>query len=75
MNVEIWGRPGCAACLQAKSLFASNGYEVNYILVAPSNLKDFAMKFPGAKSVPQIIVNNTITLNSLQEAADYMNKE
>ena len=58
MNAEIFGKPDCIHCEQAKFLCKQKGISYTYQELG----KDFEMgfileKFPGAKTFPQVIVD------------------
>jgi glutaredoxin len=62
--IEIYGKPNCAYCEQAKQLLESRGIPYQYIEVVATaattgdqiSREDFVEKFPSAKMVPQIVV-------------------
>jgi glutaredoxin 3 len=57
---EIWGQPQCAACDAAKRLLYADGREYEYFEIGSDNVtkEDFLKRAPGARSVPQIFINN-----------------
>lgn len=67
--ITIYGKPGCPQCDQAKAMSQSHSWLYNYIeLDLGQQRRDnieyisrdqFQMLFPDARSVPQIVVNNT----------------
>lgn len=59
-NVTVWSQTGCAACEQAKQLLAANNlpYTVQ-MLDSAAQKQIFFTHFPTARSVPQIVVNDT----------------
>jgi len=57
MQVEIYGADGCGFCEKAVDLAEELCLNYIYIDVNRSNL-EFSKLFPGAKTVPQIMVDN-----------------
>lgn len=66
--VTIYGTENCVFCKKAIALAESYNLVYEYI-DAKSNIEDFKDKFPGAKTVPQIIWNN-IHLGGYNEFAE-----
>ena len=59
MLVEIWGKPACGFCVQAKTFCEKTGLQYKYLELG----KDFTReqvfeKFPEARTFPQITINN-----------------
>ena len=57
MQVEIYGADGCGFCEKAVDLAEELCLDYIYIDVNRSSL-EFSKLFPGAKTVPQIMVDN-----------------
>jgi glutaredoxin 3 len=55
----VWSQPNCPACEQAKALLDSRGigYEVKTLNIDITK-EEFFARLPGARSVPQIFLNN-----------------
>ena len=59
MNVEIWGKENCGYCTAAKSLAESKGISYVYKQLGVDFTRDEVLeKFPGARTFPQIAVND-----------------
>lgn len=58
--IEIWGKPACPFCEQAKLFCERNQYEYIYKELDKDFTRDEILEtFPGAKTFPQIIVGGT----------------
>ena len=58
MNVEIYSKPQCPFCIQAKALAEREGHNLTYkMLDVDFNREELMETFPGARTFPQIIVN------------------
>ena len=59
MSVYIYGAPGCIWCERAKDLAKQYDLEFTYVDVKENidNQKAFRMRFPDAKTIPQIVWN------------------
>ena len=58
MKVEIYSKPQCPFCVQAKALAEREGYELTYKMLDEDFDRETLMEtFPGARTFPQIIVN------------------
>jgi len=57
MKVEIYSKPQCPYCVQAKALAEREGYELTYKMLDEDFDRETLMEtFPGARTFPQIIV-------------------
>ena len=56
MNVEIYGADGCSFCEKAVELAEELCLDYTYIDSNTATI-EFSRLFPGAKTVPQILVN------------------
>jgi glutaredoxin 3 len=57
--IEIWGKTQCPYCDMAKRLCETNGYEFIYKQLGEDFQREDVMEqFPGARTFPQIIVND-----------------
>ncbi len=56
MNVEIYGTDGCGFCVKAVDLAEELCLDYTYI-DANTAMIEFSRLFPGAKTVPQILVD------------------
>jgi glutaredoxin len=74
MTIEIYGKPDCIYCTKAKNLLDSRGIEYKYYSLGEDyTLDEFKEKFPGRKSVPQIILDGVLLddgYTSLAEVVD-----
>jgi glutaredoxin 3 len=58
MKVEIYSKPQCPFCVQAKALAERKGYELTYKMLDEDFDREALMEtFPGARTFPQIIVD------------------
>lgn len=58
MKVEIYSKPACPFCVQAKSLAEREGHELTYKMLDEDFDRETLMEtFPGARTFPQIIVD------------------
>jgi glutaredoxin 3 len=58
MKVEIYSKPQCPFCVQAKSLAEREGHELTYKMLDEDFDRETLMEtFPGARTFPQIIVD------------------
>lgn len=62
MNVEIYGRPACPYCENAKALCAERGLSHVYydIQADPARYGEFIVRTRGAKTVPQIFIGEVL---------------
>ena len=57
MNVLIYSKDNCPNCIKVKNIL--NKYKPKiFILGKDISREDFFNKFPNAKEVPQVIINN-----------------
>jgi glutaredoxin len=72
-GVVIWTQPSCPACDTAKKLMDQLGISYETKSLDSTVTKQlFFSTFPGARSVPQIMVNGT-WVGGLQELKTYLN--
>jgi len=58
MKVEIYSKPACTFCVQAKALAERKGYELTYKMLDEDFTREDLMEaFPTARTFPQIVVN------------------
>ena len=58
MKVEIYSKPQCPFCVQAKALAEREGHELTYKMLDEDCDRETLMEtFPGARTFPQIIVD------------------
>ena len=58
MKVEIYSKPQCPFCVQAKALAEREGHELTYkMLDEDFNREELMATFTGARTFPQIIVD------------------
>ena len=56
--IEIWSKPACPYCVKAKNLCEQKGLDYEYkLLDADYTSEEFFELFPGARTFPQIIMN------------------
>ena len=56
--IEIYGKPRCPFCDRAKALCEQKGLDYEYkLLDADYTSEEFFELFPGARTFPQIIMN------------------
>ena len=57
MKVEIYSKPACPFCVQAKNLAEQKGYQYTYKMLDEDFTREELMeKFPTARTFPQIVV-------------------
>ena len=58
MKVEIYSKPQCPFCVQAKALAEREGHDLTYKMLDEDFDRETLMEtFPGARTFPQIIVD------------------
>ena len=58
MKVEIYSKPQCPYCVQAKALAEREGHELTYKMLDEDFDREKLMEtFPGARTFPQIIIS------------------
>ena len=58
MKVEIYSKPACPFCIQAKNLAEQKGYNLTYKMLNEDFTRDELFEvFPSARTFPQIIVD------------------
>ena len=58
MNVEIYSKPACPFCVQAKALAEKEGYQLTYKMLDEDFTREELFEvFPTARTFPQIIVD------------------
>jgi glutaredoxin 3 len=58
MKVEIYSKPSCPFCVQAKALAEREGYDLTYkMLDEDFSREELFEVFPTARTFPQIIVD------------------
>ena len=58
MKVEIYSKPSCPFCVQAKALAEREGYDLTYkMLDEDFSREELFAVFPTARTFPQIIVD------------------
>jgi glutaredoxin len=58
--ILIYGKEGCSFCERAKILCESQGFAYEYLTMGEDYTRELLFEtFPGAKTVPQIVVNGT----------------
>jgi len=56
--ILIYGKPQCPFCEKAKNLCEQRGYQYEYLTLDEDYTKEQLLEtFPGARTVPQIVVN------------------
>ena len=60
MKVEIYSKPACPFCVQAKNLAEQKGYEYTYKMVDDDFTREELMDmFRTARTFPQIVLDGT----------------
>ena len=58
--IRIYGKPDCPYCVRSKSFLEARGIKYQYFQIGEEiEMSDFVKMFPNARSVPQIIVDDT----------------
>ena len=74
MKAEVWSKPACPYCDQAKALLKMKGIEYEEKIIGDGYLKeDLLEAVPGARSVPQIILDEKL-IGGFQELKQYFAK-
>lgn len=59
-TIEIYGKPGCPQCEQAKALCELRKFDYNYYMMGTDYTREELLEnFPGARTVPQIKIGST----------------
>mgnify|MGYP001061146597 CR=1 FL=1 len=70
--IEIYGKPACPYCEQAKHLCETRGLAYTYKSLGTDYTKEELLEsFPGARTVPQIRVNGTV-VGGFNKLAQYL---
>ena len=60
-NAEVWSQNSCHACYNVKIMLASLGISFTEKIIGENVTKEeFFEKFPGAKTIPQVIINDQL---------------
>jgi thioredoxin reductase (NADPH) len=71
-EATVWTKTDCSFCEMAKDLLAAKGYEIEIKSIESINgLEEFKEKFPGIRTVPQIIVDGKY-IGGYSELANYL---
>jgi len=74
MKAVVWSKPACPYCDQAKALLKMKGIEYEEKIIGDGYLKeDLLEEVPGARSVPQIILDEKL-IGGFQELKQYFAK-
>ena len=72
MNI-VWSRQGCAYCDMAKNLLDQKGVEYEVKMIGEVyTTNDLLESVPSARSVPQIILNDTL-IGGFKELKEHFN--
>lgn len=70
--IEIWGKPACPFCDQAKALCESRQLEYTYKQLGTDFTREQVLEsFPGARTFPQIKVHGT-NIGGYDKLAPYL---
>jgi glutaredoxin len=70
--IEIYGKPACPFCDRAKALCETRQYKYTYKTLGDDYSKEELLEmFPGARTVPQIIINGT-KIGGYNELVNYI---
>ena len=78
MNVVIYSKSNCPFCVKAKAWFEQHGLTYTEIVLDDEEQRlEFYQKIPGARSVPQIFINDKHigTYNDLMKVGDSIIKK
>jgi len=78
MNIVIYSKPNCPFCTKAKNWFNTHGFTyTENILYTEDQMLAMFQKVPGARSVPQIFIDDKLigTYDNLMEVADTIVKK
>jgi glutaredoxin len=74
VKAVVWSKPACPYCDQAKALLKMKGIEYEEKIIGDGYLKeDLLEAVPGARSVPQIILDEKL-IGGFQELKQYFAK-
>jgi glutaredoxin len=74
MKAVVWSKPACPYCDQAKALLKMKEIEYEEKIIGDGYLKeDLLEAVPGARSVPQIILDEKL-IGGFQELKQYFAK-
>lgn len=61
-SAEVWSQPNCTWCTQAKKLLESSGIPYVEKMIGSNGItkEDFFKAAPGARTVPQIVLNGKL---------------
>lgn len=72
--IEIYGKPACGYCTMAKNLCEQKGVEYKYLTLNEDyTANEFFDKFPGARTFPQITVDDTTVEGGYQGLVEHFN--
>ena len=70
--IEIYGKPMCPFCEKAKAFCETNGFAYKYFTLGTDYTKEELLEtFPGARTVPQIIVGGN-KIGGFDKLASYV---
>lgn len=70
--ITIYGKPQCPFCDKAKNLCEQRGYKYEYKTLGKDyQIEELLETFPGAKTVPQIIINSQ-KVGGFNDFEDYL---
>lgn len=70
--ILIYGKPMCPFCDRAKALCEQRGFDFEYRTLGVDYTKEELLEtFPGARTVPQIVVNG-LKIGGYEQFANYL---
>ena len=73
--IEIWGKPFCPSCMNAKKLCEDRGLEFVYKqLDIDFTREEILVEFPGARTFPQIKVSEN-KIGGYEKLLEYIENE
>ena len=76
MKAVVWSKPACPYCDQAKALLKMKGIEYEEKIIGDGYLKeDLLEAVPGARSVPQIVLDGELVggFQELKKRLEHVN--
>lgn len=74
-SATLYSQNNCAACLSALGLLTSAGYTVQILKLEDPGVKtEFFEDFPLARSVPKVIIKDSVKLENVAELKAYLSE-
>jgi glutaredoxin 3 len=70
MDIKIYKKPGCGACVKIDELMTRAGVQAESIYIPQDAVMEFKEKYPNAKGVPYVIIDGE-EIGGLVETVKY----